>query len=101
MPVSPILECLVEVLDDGYVVALVGILAPEAKYIAKDDALQDTWRMGGMRWDVELQVQRFDIGSSDNRAIRLNCKSQVQEVDLPGWRVYFPLKSAIFHLGRQ
>jgi hypothetical protein len=39
VPVSPISECLVEVLNDGYVIALVGILAPEAEDIAKDDTL--------------------------------------------------------------
>jgi hypothetical protein len=101
VPVSPISECLVEVLNDGYVIALVGILAPEAKYIAKDDALQDTWRVGRLGWDVELQVHWLDKGSSSDRAIRLNCKSQVQEVDFPGWWIHFPFKSTVPHVGRQ
>jgi hypothetical protein len=75
---------LVEVPSGGNVVALFGVLAPEAEDIAKDNTLQDTRGMGKLGRDEEMQIHRLDVGFCVDGTIRLNCKCQVQKVNFPG-----------------
>ena len=71
-PVSPVKEVLVEVPSGGNVVALFGVVAPEAEDIAKDDTLQDTRGMGRLGRDEEMQIHRLDVGFCVDGTIRLN-----------------------------